>query len=113
MADRHAEGLKGAVISTPRRSIDGVSVWWLSHVIEHENRDGLARPPEDARIPTAVYLHPVPDAVQAPYAQFPRGAGGAHRGHRRRDGSWPCRCTPIWAKPTSRRSSTRIRAFNG
>jgi len=74
VADRYAQGLKGAVISTPAVIDGGVSVW-AQYVIEHENRDGLAAHLKTQGIPTAVY-YPVPMHVQAPYAHFPRGAGG-------------------------------------
>ncbi len=74
VADRYAEGLKGAVLSTPKVIDGGVSVW-AQYVIEHENRDGLAAHLKAKGVPTAVY-YPVPMHVQAPYAAFPRGAGG-------------------------------------
>ena len=74
VANRYAEGLKGAVISTPAVIEGGVSVW-AQYVIEHRDRDGLAAHLKAQGIPTAVY-YPVPMHVQAPYAAFPRGAGG-------------------------------------
>ena len=74
VADRYAEGLKGAVLATPGVIEGGVSVW-AQYVIEHENRDGLAAHLKAQGVPTAVY-YPVPMHVQAPYAAFPRGAGG-------------------------------------
>ena len=74
VADRYAQGLKGAVLATPGVIDGGVSVW-AQYVIEHENRDGLAAHLKAQGIPTAVY-YPVPMHVQAPYAAFPRGAGG-------------------------------------
>lgn len=74
VADRYAQGLKGAVISTPAVIKGGVSVW-AQYVIEHRDRDGLAAHLKAQGIPTAVY-YPVPMHVQAPYAAFPRGAGG-------------------------------------
>jgi dTDP-4-amino-4,6-dideoxygalactose transaminase len=74
VADRYAEGLRGAVLSTPKVIDGGVSVW-AQYVIEHENRDGLAAHLKAKGVPTAVY-YPVPMHVQAPYAAFPRGAGG-------------------------------------
>ena len=74
VADRYAEGLAGAVLSTPKVIDGGVSVW-AQYVIEHENRDGLAAHLKTKGVPTAVY-YPVPMHVQAPYADFPRGAGG-------------------------------------
>ncbi|PVM89105.1 DegT/DnrJ/EryC1/StrS family aminotransferase [Caulobacter endophyticus] len=74
VADRYAEGLEGAVLSTPRVIDGGVSVW-AQYVIEHENRDGLAAHLKAEGVPTAVY-YPVPMHVQAPYAAFPRGVGG-------------------------------------
>ncbi|PLR18817.1 aminotransferase DegT [Caulobacter zeae] len=74
VADRYAEGLAGAVLSTPQVIDGGVSVW-AQYVIEHENRDGLAAHLKTKGVPTAVY-YPVPMHVQAPYAAFPRGAGG-------------------------------------
>jgi dTDP-4-amino-4,6-dideoxygalactose transaminase len=74
VADRYAEGLKGAVLATPGVIDGGVSVW-AQYVIEHQDRDGLAAHLKAQGIPTAVY-YPVPMHVQAPYANFPRGAGG-------------------------------------
>jgi len=74
VADRYAEGLQGVVLSTPKVIDGGVSVW-AQYVIEHENRDGLAAHLKAKGVPTAVY-YPVPMHVQAPYAAFPRGAGG-------------------------------------
>jgi dTDP-4-amino-4,6-dideoxygalactose transaminase len=74
VADRYAQGLKGGVLSTPTVIEGGVSVW-AQYVIEHADRDGLAAHLKTQGIPTAVY-YPVPMHVQAPYAHFPRGAGG-------------------------------------
>ena len=74
VANRYADGLKDVVLSTPRVIDGGVSVW-AQYVIEHENRDGLAAHLKTKGVPTAVY-YPVPMHVQAPYAAFPRGAGG-------------------------------------
>ncbi len=74
VAERYAEGLKGAVLATPAVIDGGVSVW-AQYVIEHENRDGLAAHLKTKGVPTAVY-YPVPMHVQAPYAAFPRGEGG-------------------------------------
>lgn len=74
VADRYADGLKDVVLSTPKVIDGGVSVW-AQYVIEHENRDGLAAHLKTKGVPTAVY-YPVPMHVQAPYAAFPRGAGG-------------------------------------
>ncbi|ENZ82757.1 MULTISPECIES: DegT/DnrJ/EryC1/StrS aminotransferase family protein [Caulobacter] len=74
VAQRYAEGLKGAVIATPTVIDGGVSVW-AQYVIEHQNRDGLAAHLKAQGIPTAVY-YPVPMHAQAPYAGYPRGAGG-------------------------------------
>jgi dTDP-4-amino-4,6-dideoxygalactose transaminase len=74
VADRYAEGLGGAVISAPSVTPGAVSVW-AQYVIEHRNRDGLAAHLRGQGIPSAVY-YPVPMHLQAPYAQFPRGAGG-------------------------------------
>jgi len=62
------------VISTPQVAAGGASVW-AQYVIEHRNRDGLAAHLRAQEIPTAVY-YPVPMHLQAPYAHFPRGAGG-------------------------------------
>ncbi len=45
------------------------------YVIEHANRDGLAAHLKAQGMPTAVY-YPMPMRVQAPYADFPRRAGG-------------------------------------
>lgn len=74
VADRYAEGLNGAVLSTPVVIDGGVSVW-AQYVIEHRDRDGLAAHLRAQGVPTAVY-YPVPMHVQAPYAAFPRGVGG-------------------------------------
>jgi dTDP-4-amino-4,6-dideoxygalactose transaminase len=74
VAARYAEGLKGAVLSTPDVIAGGVSVW-AQYVIEHQNRDGLAAHLKTQGVPTAVY-YPVPMHTQAPYAAFPRGPGG-------------------------------------
>ncbi|WP_184715330.1 DegT/DnrJ/EryC1/StrS aminotransferase family protein [Caulobacter sp.] len=74
VADRYAKGLNGAVLATPGVIDGGVSVW-AQYVIEHQDRDGLAAHLKAQGIPTAVY-YPVPMHVQAPYANFPRGAGG-------------------------------------
>jgi dTDP-4-amino-4,6-dideoxygalactose transaminase len=73
VADRYAEGLEGAVLSTPRVH-GGVSVW-AQYVIEHADRDGLAAHLRTQGVPTAVY-YPVPMHRQAPYAHFPQGPGG-------------------------------------
>ncbi|HXU99069.1 MAG TPA: DegT/DnrJ/EryC1/StrS aminotransferase family protein, partial [Caulobacteraceae bacterium] len=73
VAARYAEGLAGAVLTTPKVH-GGVSVW-AQYVIEHANRDGLAAHLRTQGIPTAVY-YPVPMHLQAPYAAFPRGPGG-------------------------------------
>ncbi|RYF97630.1 MAG: DegT/DnrJ/EryC1/StrS aminotransferase family protein, partial [Caulobacteraceae bacterium] len=74
VADRYAEGLKGHVASTPAVIEGGRSVW-AQYVVEHEDRDGLAAHLKTQGVPTAVY-YPVPIHLQAPYAGFPRGAGG-------------------------------------
>ncbi|HWA61315.1 MAG TPA: DegT/DnrJ/EryC1/StrS aminotransferase family protein [Caulobacteraceae bacterium] len=73
-ADRYAEGLKGACLSTPAVIEGGRSVW-AQYVIEHGNRDGLAAHLKSLGIPTAVY-YPVPMHRQEPYAHFPQGPGG-------------------------------------
>lgn len=74
VADRYAEGLRGAVRATPTVIAGGQSVW-AQYVIEHDRRDALAAHLKAQGVPTAVY-YPVPMHQQAPYARFPRGAGG-------------------------------------
>jgi dTDP-4-amino-4,6-dideoxygalactose transaminase len=74
VADRYAEGLKGACLSTPAVIEGGRSVW-AQYVIEHGARDGLAAHLKTLGVPTAVY-YPVPMHRQAPYAGFPQGPGG-------------------------------------
>jgi dTDP-4-amino-4,6-dideoxygalactose transaminase len=74
VAERYADGLKGACISTPAVIEGGVSVW-AQYVIEHGDRDGLAEHLKTQDIPSAVY-YPVPMHRQAPYAAFPQGPGG-------------------------------------
>jgi dTDP-4-amino-4,6-dideoxygalactose transaminase len=74
VAARYAEGLGGAVKSTPKVIDGGVSVW-AQYVIQHQDRDGLAAHLKTQGVPTAVY-YPVPMHVQEPYAHYPRGAGG-------------------------------------
>jgi dTDP-4-amino-4,6-dideoxygalactose transaminase len=74
VADRYAQGLKGAVAATPTVIAGGQSVW-AQYVIEHDNRDGLAAHLKTQGVPTAVY-YPVPMHVQEPYAHFPQGVGG-------------------------------------
>jgi len=74
VADRYAKGLSASVKAVPRVIDGGVSVW-AQYVIEHDNRDALAAHLKTQGVPTAVY-YPVPMHVQAPYADFPQGAGG-------------------------------------
>jgi dTDP-4-amino-4,6-dideoxygalactose transaminase len=74
VAARYEAGLKGHVLATPQVIEGGVSVW-AQYVIEHDDREGLIAHLKAQGVPTAVY-YPVPIHLQAPYAGFPRGAGG-------------------------------------
>lgn len=111
VADRYAEGLKGAVISTPRVIDGGVSVW-AQYVIEHENRDGLAAHLKSQGIPTAVY-YPVPMHAQAPYADFPRGVGGLPVTEAKAETVLALPMHPYLAEADQRKIIDAIRAFDG
>jgi dTDP-4-amino-4,6-dideoxygalactose transaminase len=73
IADRYAEGLKGAVV-TPTVIDGGVSTW-AQYTIETPVRDGLAVALKDQGIPTAMY-YPRPLHVQTAYRDFPVGGNG-------------------------------------
>jgi dTDP-4-amino-4,6-dideoxygalactose transaminase len=111
VADRYAEGLKGAVISTPAVIEGGVSVW-AQYVIEHANRDGLAAHLKTQGIPTAVY-YPVPMHVQAPYAAFPRGAGGLPVTEAKAETVLALPMHPYLGEADQQKIIDAIRAFNG
>lgn len=111
VADRYAEGLKGAVLSTPGVIDGGVSVW-AQYVIEHQNRDGLAAHLKAQGVPTAVY-YPVPMHVQAPYAHFPRGAGGLPVTEAKAETVLALPMHPYLAETDQRTIIDAIRAFNG
>ena len=111
VADRYADGLKGAVISTPAVIDGGVSVW-AQYVIEHENRDGLAAHLKTQGIPTAVY-YPVPMHVQAPYAHFPRGAGGLPVTEAKAETVLALPMHPYLGEADQQTIIDAIRAFNG
>lgn len=111
VADRYAEGLKGAVIATPAVIEGGVSVW-AQYVIEHENRDGLAAHLKTQGIPTAVY-YPVPMHVQAPYADFPRGAGGLPVTEAKAETVLALPMHPYLGEADQQKIIDAIRAFNG
>lgn len=111
VADRYAEGLEGAVLAVPKVIDGGVSVW-AQYVIEHENRDGLAAHLKIQGVPTAVY-YPVPMHVQAPYAGFPRGAGGLAVTEAKAETVLALPMHPYLAEPDQRRIIGAIRAFNG
>lgn len=111
VADRYAEGLKGAVTSTPRVIDGGVSVW-AQYVIEHQNRDGLAAHLKTQGIPTAVY-YPVPMHVQAPYVHFPRGAGGLPVTEAKAQTVLALPMHPYLAEADQQKIIDAIRAFNG
>src|SRR3954469_24061968 len=110
-AERYAEGLKGAVLSTPAVIDGGVSVW-AQYVIEHENRDGLAAHLKMQGVPTAVY-YPVPMHVQAPYADFPRGAGGLPVTEAKAETVLALPMHPYLAEADQQRIIDAIRAFGG
>jgi dTDP-4-amino-4,6-dideoxygalactose transaminase len=74
VADRYAAGLAGHVRATPAVIDGGVSVW-AQYVIEVDDRDGLIAHLKAEGVPTAVY-YPVPIHLQAPYADYERGANG-------------------------------------
>jgi len=111
VADRYAQGLKGAVISTPAVIEGGVSVW-AQYVIEHANRDGLAAHLKTQGIPTAVY-YPVPMHVQAPYAAFPRGAGGLPVTEAKAETVLALPMHPYLGEADQAKIIEAIRAFNG
>jgi dTDP-4-amino-4,6-dideoxygalactose transaminase len=111
VADRYAEGLKGAVLSTPGVIAGGVSVW-AQYVIEHQNRDGLAAHLKTQGVPTAVY-YPVPMHIQAPYAAFPRGAGGLAVTEAKAGTVLALPMHPYLAEADQQAIIDAIRAFNG
>lgn len=111
VADRYARGLKGAVISTPAVIEGGVSVW-AQYVIEHANRDGLAAHLKTQGVPTAVY-YPVPMHLQAPYAAFPRGAGGLPVTEAKAETVLALPMHPYLAEADQAKIIEAIRAFNG
>ncbi|HWT50995.1 MAG TPA: DegT/DnrJ/EryC1/StrS aminotransferase family protein [Caulobacter sp.] len=111
VADRYAEGLKGAVLSTPGVIDGGVSVW-AQYVIEHQNRDGLAAHLKAQGVPTAVY-YPVPMHEQAPYAHFPRGAGGLPVTEAKAETVLALPMHPYLAEADQRTIIDAIRGFNG
>lgn len=111
VADRYAQGLKGAVISTPAVITGGVSVW-AQYVIEHENRDGLAAHLKTQGIPTAVY-YPVPMHVQAPYAHFPRGPEGLPVTEAKAQTVLALPMHPYLGEADQQKIIDAIRAFNG
>ena len=111
VADRYAQGLKGAVISTPAVINGGVSVW-AQYVIEHQNRDGLAAHLKTQGVPTAVY-YPVPMHVQAPYAHFPRGAGGLPVTEAKAETVLALPMHPYLGAADQQKIIDAIRAFNG
>ena len=111
VADRYAQGLKGAVIATPAVIEGGVSVW-AQYVIEHANRDGLAAHLKTQGIPTAVY-YPVPMHVQAPYAAFPRGAGGLPVTEAKAETVLALPMHPYLGEADQAKIIEAIRAFNG
>jgi dTDP-4-amino-4,6-dideoxygalactose transaminase len=73
IADRYAEGLKGAAV-TPKVIKGGWSVW-AQYTIEVKDRDGLAAHLKSKGIPTAAY-YPIPIHQQRPYAGYPTAPGG-------------------------------------
>lgn len=111
VADRYAQGLKGAVLATPAVIDGGVSVW-AQYVIEHENRDGLAAHLKTQGVPTAVY-YPVPMHVQAPYAHFPRGEGGLPVTEAKAQTVLALPMHPYLAEAEQQKIIDAIRAFNG
>jgi len=111
VAQRYAEGLEGKVLATPRVIEGGVSVW-AQYVIEHQNRDGLAAHLKAQGVPTAVY-YPVPMHVQAPYADFPRGAGGLPVTEAKAETVLALPMHPYLAQADQQRIIDAVRAFNG
>ena len=111
VADRYADGLAGAVLATPRVIDGGVSVW-AQYVIEHENRDGLAAHLKTQGVPTAVY-YPVPMHIQAPYADFPRGAGGLPVTEAKAQTVLALPMHPYLGEADQQTIIDAIRAFNG
>jgi len=111
VADRYAEGLKGSVLSTPT-VIDGGQSVWAQYVIEHENRDGLAAHLKTQGVPTAVY-YPVPMHVQAPYARFPRGAGGLPVTEALAETVLALPMHPYMDEATQQRIIDAVKGFNG
>ncbi len=111
VADRYAEGLKGAVLATPKVIQGGQSVW-AQYVIEHENRDGLAAHLKTQGVPTAVY-YPVPMHQQEPYAQFPRGGGGLPVTESKAATVLALPMHPYMDEAIQTRIILAIRAFNG
>jgi dTDP-4-amino-4,6-dideoxygalactose transaminase len=111
VANRYAEGLAGAVLATPKVIDGGVSVW-AQYVIEHENRDGLAAHLKTQGVPTAVY-YPVPMHVQAPYAAFPRGAGGLPVTEAKAETVLALPMHPYLGEADQQKVIDAIRAFNG
>ncbi len=111
VADRYAEGLKGAVLATPKVIQGGQSVW-AQYVIEHENRDGLAAHLKTQGVPTAVY-YPVPMHQQEPYAQFPQGEGGLPVTESKAATVLALPMHPYMDETIQTRIIVAIRAFNG
>jgi dTDP-4-amino-4,6-dideoxygalactose transaminase len=111
VADRYAQGLKGAVLSTPTVIAGGVSVW-AQYVIEHANRDGLAAHLKTQGVPTAVY-YPVPMHVQAPYAAFPCGVGGLPVTEAKAETVLALPMHPYLGEADQQKIIDAIRAFSG
>ncbi|WP_369058322.1 DegT/DnrJ/EryC1/StrS aminotransferase family protein [Caulobacter sp. 73W] len=111
VADRYAEGLKGAVLATPKVIAGGQSVW-AQYVIEHENRDGLAAHLKTQGVPTAVY-YPVPMHQQEPYAHFPQGEGGLPVTEAKAGTVLALPMHPYMDEAVQARVIVAIRAFNG
>jgi dTDP-4-amino-4,6-dideoxygalactose transaminase len=88
-----------------------VSVW-AQYVIEHADRDGLAAHLKTQGIPTAVY-YPVPMHVQAPYADFPRGAGGLPVTEAKAQTVLALPMHPYLSQADQQRIIDAIRGFNG
>ncbi|MDP1630626.1 MAG: DegT/DnrJ/EryC1/StrS aminotransferase family protein [Caulobacter sp.] len=111
VADRYADGLKGKVLATPGVIDGGVSVW-AQYVIEHADRDGLAAHLKTQGVPTAVY-YPVPMHVQAPYAHFPRGAGGLPVTEAKAGTVLALPMHPYMDEATQAQIIAAVRGFNG
>jgi dTDP-4-amino-4,6-dideoxygalactose transaminase len=111
VADRYAEGLKGAVLQVPAVIDGGVSVW-AQYVIEHENRDGLAAHLRTQGVPTAVY-YPVPMHQQQPYAHFAHGPGGLPVTEAKAATVLALPMHPYLDEESQGRIIQAIRAFNG